>query len=101
RTLAGGVFSGELRRADIEFIWQDRNIYLPTLHAELVGLAHDFLTVGDQTLTVRIGDDDVDVAGARRPIARARGRAQSGAETLTGTTDANGEVTFTFAQPLG
>jgi predicted AlkP superfamily pyrophosphatase or phosphodiesterase len=101
KDFAGGVFFGGLQSADIEFIWQDRNIYLPTLHAELIGLAHDFLTVGDQALTVRISDDDVDATGARRPIAGASVEAESGAETLSGTTNANGEVTFTFAQPLG
>jgi predicted AlkP superfamily pyrophosphatase or phosphodiesterase len=101
KDFAGGVFFGGLQSADIEFVWQDRNIYLPTLHAELIGAANDFLLAGDQTLTVRITDDDVDATGARRPIAGASVEVESGAQTLAGTTDGNGEVTFTFAQPLG
>jgi predicted AlkP superfamily pyrophosphatase or phosphodiesterase len=101
KDFAGGVFFGGLQSADIEFIWQDRNIYLPTLHAELLGAANDFLLAGDQTLTVRITDDDVDETGARRPIAGASVEVESGTQTLTGTTDGNGEVTFNFPQPLG
>lgn len=101
KDFAGGIFFGGLEGADIEFIWQDRNIYLPTLHAELVGLGNDFVLAGDQALTVRITDDDVDATGARRPVAGASVEVESGAQTLGGTTDANGEVSFTFAQPLG
>ncbi len=100
KDFANGVFFGELRDADVEFIWQDRNVYLLTLHAELVGSPDGYITPGQQTLTFRISDDDVDPAGARRPVAGASVSATSGSETLTGTTAADGTVTFTFAEPV-
>ena len=100
KDFANGVFFGELRDADVEFIWQDRNVYLLTMHAELVGSPDGFITPGQQTFTFRITDDDADTTGARRPIAGASVRATSGSETLSGTTAADGTITFTFAQPV-
>jgi predicted AlkP superfamily pyrophosphatase or phosphodiesterase len=100
KDFANGVFFGELRDADVEFLWQDRNVYLLTMHAELVGSPDGFVPPGATTLTFRITDDDVDAAGARRPIAGASVRVVSGAENLTGTTAADGTVTFTFGQPV-
>jgi len=73
KDFANGVFFGELSDADIEFIWQDRNVYLLTMHAELVGSPDGDIPPGTSTLTFRITDDDVDAAGARRPIAGASG----------------------------
>lgn len=101
KDFAGGVFFSGLRDADIEFLWQDRGIYLPTLHAAVLGPAHGYLLTGDRTFTVRITDDDADATGTRRPVAGAGVRVESGAQSLSGTTDANGEVEFTFAEPLG
>jgi hypothetical protein len=100
KDFANGVFFNELRDADVEFIWQDRNVYLLTLHAELVGSADGFIPPGTSSVTFRITDGDVDAAGARRPIAGASVRATSGSETLAGTTAADGTVTFTFAAPV-
>lgn len=100
KDFANGVFFAELRAADIEFIWQDRNVYLLTMHAELVGSPDDFIAPGSSSLTFRITDDDVDATGARRPIAGATVSASSGSETLAGTTAADGTVTFTFAAPV-
>lgn len=97
KDFANGVFFSELRNSDIEFIWTDRAIYLPTMHADLVGP----YSPGQQTATFRISDDDVNQGGGRRPIAGATVEAQNGSETQTGTTDANGFVTFTFVQPVG
>ncbi|MEO6028754.1 MAG: alkaline phosphatase family protein, partial [Candidatus Binatia bacterium] len=100
KDFANGVFFGELRDADVEFLWQDRNVYLLTMDAELVGSPDGFIAPGQQTLTFRINDDDVDPTGAHRPIAGASVRATSGSEVLTGTTAADGTVTFTFAAPV-
>jgi len=100
KDFANGVFFAELRAADVEFIWQDRNVYLLTMHADLVGAPDGFIPPGTTTLTFRITDDDVDETGARRPIAGAAVSATSGNETLAGTTAADGTVTFTFAAPV-
>jgi hypothetical protein len=100
KDFANGVFFAELRASDVEFIWQDRNVYLLTMHAELVGSPDGFIPPGTTTLTFRITDDDVDETGARRPIAGAAVSAASGSETLNGTTAADGTVAFTFAAPV-
>jgi hypothetical protein len=100
KDFANGVFFAELRAADVEFIWQDRNVYLLTMQAELVGSPDGFIAPGTTTLTFRITDDDVDATGARRPIAGARVAATSGNETLAATTAADGTVTFTFVAPV-
>jgi hypothetical protein len=101
KDFANGVFFAELRDADIEFIWQDRNVYLLTMNAELLEAdANGFLPPDATTLTFRITDDDVDETGARRPVSGASVTVQSGSETLSGTTNAAGEVTFTFAEPV-
>jgi len=97
KDFVNGVFFGELNDADIEFIWQDRNVYLLTLHAELVGP----YSPGEQTVKLRITDGDVNQGGGRQPVGGASVQAENGAETQSGTTDANGEVTLTFAQPVG
>ena len=101
KDFANGVFFGELRDADVEFIWQDRNVYLLTMHAELRRLARRLHPAGHA---------DADVPHHRRrrrrdrraPADRGRERAAptSGSEVLTGTTAADGTVTFTFAQPV-
>ena len=91
KDFANGVFFGELADADVEFLWQDRNVYLLTMHAELVGSPDGYIPPGQQTLTFRITDDDVDPTGARRPIAGASVRAANGREVLTGTTNAAGD----------
>ena len=102
KDFGGGVFFGELRDADIEFIWQDRAIYLLTLHAEVLEAdANGFIPPGTQTLTFRITDDDVDAAGSRRPVENALVEVQNGSESQSDTTDADGEVTFTFSDPAG
>jgi hypothetical protein len=75
-------------------------VYLLTLHAELVGSPDGYIPPGTSTLTFRITDDDVDAAGARRPVAGATVTATSGSETLSGTTAADGTVTFTFGAPV-
>jgi predicted AlkP superfamily pyrophosphatase or phosphodiesterase len=101
KDFGSGVFFGELGDADIEFIWQDRSIYLLTLHAEVLEAdVNGYLPPGLDTLTFRITDDDIDETGARRPVEGASVEAQSGVETLSGTTNAAGEVTFTFANPV-
>jgi predicted AlkP superfamily pyrophosphatase or phosphodiesterase len=75
KDFANGVFFAELADADVEFLWQDRNVYLLTMHAEIVGSPDGYIPPGQQTLTFRVTDDDVDrLVRAGRSPARACGR---------------------------
>lgn len=94
-------FDATLTASDVEYVRQETFVYLLTMDVAIDGMPESGLVDGQPAeLTFTVTDSDRRSDGSATPIAGASVTATSGAGTVGGVTDANGQVVLAFT-PIG